>query len=137
MHTITELKFLEATLESGPQLVIQLTYLVQKDGDNIWDDPFFVVSIISSFYNLASAINGRDNEIRNVAIDSFWGIYHLTYRIFELAHRVIGYTLLAVRYSTHASFALVVTIFHFFVIFKLVFFFCFVVLIFTVIFLHL
>ena len=107
LHSITQIKFLESVLESGPQLVIQLTYLIQEEKYDV-TDILFVVSILSSFYNLASAINNRDNAVRNLPTFSVSGVYHLLYRGFELTHRVLGYVLLAVRYSTVGTFIYVV-----------------------------
>ena len=107
LHTITQLKFLEATLESGPQLIIQLTYLVLEDEFNT-SSVFFIISICSSFFNLASAINARDNSLRHFSFFSFWGIFYLFQRIMELTHRVCGFVLLAVHYSTIGTFIYVV-----------------------------
>ena len=109
LHTITELKFLESALESGPQLIIQLTYLV-LEGEFDTSSVFFIISICSSFFNLADAINARDNSLRHFSSFSLWGMFYLFQRIMELTHHVCGFVLLAVHYSAIGTFIYVVKI---------------------------
>lgn len=94
----TYIQFLEACLESFPQVVIQLYFFikVQLNISQYW---VIFASLIISLYNVSTKINGEDtihfdDEFQKMSHDDFWlnpfYVFRLTFRIFDVLQRVFS-----------------------------------------------
>ena len=97
-YSITRIKFMEAIFESGPQLIVQLSYLLKDTKENTEiTDPFFIFSLCISFISLASGVFAQDNcslAYKSISAPAFYRLY---WRLLGIIYQVLLYVL----FTTH------------------------------------